>query len=223
MTAGPSWEAWAPPLAPPTDGGLPVDEAQAIADAWWDDEPHLCAALQWEAYAATLPPALAVAQVSTGMQSVSLRAGHSRRGAGRGDNPRPVAPVVPADARVGSAAGGRAQSPGFMPLVRPCRNRRCPEYAGRDGWCDAHRKPMFWRAEPLPPGWASIRAGQLARFPSCWECGAPATEVHHVRGRAAGHGPDNLRASVAAATRRSLAGKAARRGPEIVAPREGFG
>ena len=67
----PSWQAWAPPLAPPADGGLPYDEAQAIADAWWDDEPHLCAALQWEAYAATLPPALAVAQVSTGMQSVS--------------------------------------------------------------------------------------------------------------------------------------------------------
>jgi hypothetical protein len=67
----PPWESWAPPLAPPADGGLPVDDAQAIADAWWDDEPHLCAALQWEAYAATLPPALAVAQVSTGMQSVS--------------------------------------------------------------------------------------------------------------------------------------------------------
>ena len=29
---------------PPADGGLPYDEAQAIADAWWDDEPHLCAA-----------------------------------------------------------------------------------------------------------------------------------------------------------------------------------
>ena len=80
-----------------------------------------------------------------------------------------------------------------MPLVRPCRNRFCPEHAGPDGWCDAHRKPMFWRAEPLPPGWESIRAGQLARFPSCWQCGAPATEVHHVHGRAAGHGPGNLR------------------------------
>ncbi|MGP7996713.1 MAG: hypothetical protein ACLPKI_05185 [Streptosporangiaceae bacterium] len=66
-----SWEAWAPPLAPPTDGGLPVDDAQAIADAWWDDEPHLAAALMWEAYAATLPPSLPVAQVATGMQSVS--------------------------------------------------------------------------------------------------------------------------------------------------------
>jgi hypothetical protein len=69
--SSPSWEAWAPPLAPPADGGLPRDEAQAIADAWWDEEPHLCAALQWEAYAATLPPSLPVAQVATGMQSVS--------------------------------------------------------------------------------------------------------------------------------------------------------
>ncbi len=68
MTA---WEAWAPPLAPPADGGLPVEEAQAIADAWWTEEPHLAAALMWEAYAATLPPSLPVAQVATGMQSVS--------------------------------------------------------------------------------------------------------------------------------------------------------
>ena len=57
MTAGPPWESWAPPIAPPADGGLPVDDAQAIADAWWDDDPHLAAALMWEHYAATLPPA----------------------------------------------------------------------------------------------------------------------------------------------------------------------
>ena len=66
-----SWESWAPPLAPPADGGLPYDQAQAIADAWWDDDRHLCSALQWESYAAMLPPALPVAQVSTGAQSVS--------------------------------------------------------------------------------------------------------------------------------------------------------
>ena len=70
MTAAP-WESWAPPLFPPTDGGLPVEEAERIAAAWWDDEPHLAAALMWEAYAATMPPELAVAQVSTGAQSVS--------------------------------------------------------------------------------------------------------------------------------------------------------
>ncbi len=71
MIAGPSWEAWAPPLDPPTDGGLPIEEAQAIADAWWAESPHECAAEMWEHYAAILPPSLPVAQVATGMQSVS--------------------------------------------------------------------------------------------------------------------------------------------------------
>ena len=71
MSAPAPWESWGPPISPPTDGGLPVDAAQAIADAWWAEDPHLCAALQWESYAATLPPELAVAQVSTGAQSVS--------------------------------------------------------------------------------------------------------------------------------------------------------
>ena len=79
-----------------------------------------------------------------------------------------------------------------MPVVRGCRNRWCPEYAGPDGWCDAHRKPPFWSSPPLPPGWPRIRAAQLAAFPWCAQCGAKATDVHHVRGRAAGDGPDNL-------------------------------
>lgn len=65
------WQAWAPPLAPPADGGLPAGQAQDIADALWDEDPHLCAALQWEAWAATLDPTHTVAQVSTGSQSVS--------------------------------------------------------------------------------------------------------------------------------------------------------
>jgi hypothetical protein len=65
------WEAWAPPLDPPTAGGLPYDQAQSIADETWETSPHLCAALQWEAYAATLPPTPVVASVNTGVQSVS--------------------------------------------------------------------------------------------------------------------------------------------------------
>ena len=65
------WQSWAPPLDPPTAGGLPVDQAQCIADAWWDDDPHLAAALMWEAYAATLPPSPSLAAVNTGVQSVS--------------------------------------------------------------------------------------------------------------------------------------------------------
>jgi hypothetical protein len=66
-----SWESWAPPLAPPADGGLPVEEAQDIAAAWWECEPHLAAALMWEAYAATLPAELPVSMVTTGSQSVA--------------------------------------------------------------------------------------------------------------------------------------------------------
>jgi hypothetical protein len=68
---GPDWRAWAPPLAPPVAGGLPEEEAAQIAADWWDEDPHLAAALMWESYAATLPQTQAVAQVATGSQSVS--------------------------------------------------------------------------------------------------------------------------------------------------------
>jgi hypothetical protein len=72
MTSSPPpWEAWSPPLNPPASGGLPIDQAQAIADAWWDQDPHLAAALMWEAWAATLPMTPTVSQVATGAQSVS--------------------------------------------------------------------------------------------------------------------------------------------------------
>jgi hypothetical protein len=67
----PAWEAWAPPLSPPASGGLPVDQAEAIAAAWWEEDPHLAAALMWESYAATLPATPTVSQVATGAQSVS--------------------------------------------------------------------------------------------------------------------------------------------------------
>lgn len=73
MTAQP-WEAWAPPLDPPTPGGLPYDQAKQIAAEWWDHEPHECAARQWESYAATLPPTPAVAVVTTGAQSITYGA-----------------------------------------------------------------------------------------------------------------------------------------------------
>jgi len=65
------WRAWAPPLNPPTPGGLDETTATNIADATWATDPHLCAALQWEAYAAQLPPSPAVSQVATGAQSVT--------------------------------------------------------------------------------------------------------------------------------------------------------
>lgn len=65
------WELFAPPLCPPVDGGLPRCSAEAIAAEWWADDPYLCAALMWEAYAASIPPEPVVSQVSTGAQSVS--------------------------------------------------------------------------------------------------------------------------------------------------------
>ena len=66
----PPWVSWAPPLDPPTPGGLPAGQAEQIAAAWWDDEPHRAAAEMWEAYAATLPPSASVSSVQTGAQSV---------------------------------------------------------------------------------------------------------------------------------------------------------
>jgi hypothetical protein len=66
-----SWEAWAPPLSPPADVGLDRDEAELIAAAWWDVDRHLCAAIMWEHYAATLPPELPVSMVTTGSQSIA--------------------------------------------------------------------------------------------------------------------------------------------------------
>jgi hypothetical protein len=69
--AAPPWVGWAPPLDPPTAGGLPYDQAEEIADATWALSPHLCAAMQWESYAAQLPPTPSVSQVSTGIQSVA--------------------------------------------------------------------------------------------------------------------------------------------------------
>jgi hypothetical protein len=66
-----AWQDWAPPIDPPTAGGLAEAEAGALAAAYWDTDPHLAAALMWESYAASLPPSVPVAQVATGSQSVS--------------------------------------------------------------------------------------------------------------------------------------------------------
>jgi hypothetical protein len=70
-TTDPLWVAWAPPLDPPTAGGVPYDVAAGIAALYWPDNPHLTAALQWEYYAAMLPPTPSVSSVSTGVQSVA--------------------------------------------------------------------------------------------------------------------------------------------------------
>ena len=72
----------------------PYDQAQAIADAWWAKDPHLCAALQWESYAATLPMTPTVSQVATGAQSVSYSPAQPGGEYGLGAGPRRVAQVV---------------------------------------------------------------------------------------------------------------------------------
>lgn len=59
-----------PPLRPPADDGLDVDDALGFlaeaAPRW-----HLGLAWCWEAYASTLDPSPSVVSVSTGVQSVS--------------------------------------------------------------------------------------------------------------------------------------------------------
>jgi len=71
----PPWQLWAPPLDPPTTGGLPADTAQQIADANPNANPYLVAALMWESYAAQLPVAPATTSVNTGAQSVTYAGG----------------------------------------------------------------------------------------------------------------------------------------------------
>lgn len=66
-----NWQDWAPPLNPPVESGVPIDVAQEIADTYWESEPHLCAALQWEYYAAMQTPTPAVSSMSTGVQSIA--------------------------------------------------------------------------------------------------------------------------------------------------------
>ena len=63
MTA-PDYSAWFPP-------NLDPDVAYTIAAEWWHLDPHYAAAIAWEFYAATLPPAPSLSSVSTGAQPVS--------------------------------------------------------------------------------------------------------------------------------------------------------
>lgn len=58
------WAVWFPP-------DLDEQVAAEIGAAYWADDPHLAAALAWEAYAGTLEPTASVASVNTGAQSVT--------------------------------------------------------------------------------------------------------------------------------------------------------
>jgi hypothetical protein len=73
-----SWEDWAPPLNPPDDPGVDATWAAAIADLWWDTDPHYCAGLLWQNYAALLgsPPGPPVQIVATGVQTVRYQQGN---------------------------------------------------------------------------------------------------------------------------------------------------
>jgi hypothetical protein len=73
----PGWAALAPPLDPPTDGGVPLAVAQGIADQFWPDHPYLTWGLMWEYYALMQPPVAAVASINTGVQSVAYTGGQS--------------------------------------------------------------------------------------------------------------------------------------------------
>lgn len=80
---------------------------------------------------------------------------------------------------------------------RSCRQPQCPESAVRDGWCTTHYHPPFEhrRLEPMPANWKTIRAAVLRRDHGCCvDCGAPATQVDHVKPRAWGGAdtPENL-------------------------------
>jgi hypothetical protein len=115
------WQSWAPPLDPPTPGGLPEDQAQCIADAWWDDSPHLAAAMMWEAYAAMLPPASALASVSTGAQNVSYS---------------PASPGGDLGAALSRAAWHRSFVTGEIVSIPLRQSRPHPHSSLAGGWWD---------------------------------------------------------------------------------------
>jgi len=64
----------------------------------------------------------------------------------------------------------------------------CPEIAAIGGYCQRHAKerPRLPDARDSASergydrGWRRVRAAFLKRFPECADCGAPATEVHHL-------------------------------------------
>lgn len=80
---------------------------------------------------------------------------------------------------------------------RPCRDPQCVDVAvSRRGWCAFHDQGAFDGGRPMAPGWGRLRALVLERDGHrCVLCGAPATEVDHVRPRVAGgtDHPANLR------------------------------
>lgn len=85
-------------------------------------------------------------------------------------------------------------TPGCPGLVTNPRAHRCPPcQAAYESAADTKRGSPSRRG--YGKGWRQARAAQLARSPTCWACGAKATEVDHIRALRDGgtHDPWNLR------------------------------
>ena len=208
-----SWEAWAPPLAPPADGGLPRDEAQEIADPYWDAS-RTCARRSSGKAMRPRCRELPSPRWPPGC-SPSATAGRFRAAswARRWPAPSGTGHFFPGWARYRCAWFRRT---GTRAAVRGCRIGAVPSTPGR-------MVGVMRTGRRRSPGSRRCRrAGQRRgarsspRFPWCQDCGlVPATEVHHVISRAAGGGdePGNLRSALYDLPRPDYrVGRAARRG-----------
>ena len=72
---------------------------------------------------------------------------------------------------------------------RPCRERGCPNYGVRRGWClvhaqqheqeyDQHRGSSSARG--YDEAWHKLRTEYLREHPNCVMCGEASTDVHHI-------------------------------------------
>jgi len=85
--------------------------------------------------------------------------------------------------------------PGCANLVPPGRARYCPPHErARQARVDAQRPTSAQRG--YDGEWQRIRAVYLGEHPYCAECGAPATDVHHITPlrRGGTHDETNLKA-----------------------------
>lgn len=66
------------------------------------------------------------------------------------------------------------------PNLAPRGSRYCPPHEKeRQRDVNARRSPGY--KEPYGGEWKRIRAAHLDEYPYCAKCGAPATDVHHIR------------------------------------------
>lgn len=76
----------------------------------------------------------------------------------------------------------------LVPRTYLCSMPYCPNLVeGRPGRCPEHQTSWGTFKAKAPPGaygaaWRRFRAGYLAGHARCEQCGAPATDVHHIDG-----------------------------------------